>query len=419
MLGGGRYEPDARTGHDAERALAAAEVEIGASLAGSRHRLEGDDLRVGASVADDVQPARVRRDGAADRRTVTCREIDRVALAGARRHRLHRADGRSRARHHVVAVDRHRRESPETDHELAGERHAATDEPRVASLRDDRPALVARRGDEADDLLERSRAGNRRRRPAEPARPVDDVGRHVVGLGQEVRRTDDVGEPAGVHQPDGTVLLMPQRLSQIFLATADVVLDAVRDDAVGAAWDQPSVLEEQTVGSLAGHLARAGGWVVADYLGAGVPEGPATFDSPAAYYAAILGAATEEQHAAIRARGAAVAAEGQARAVETLTGALQRLHSELPSVPDDQLIAAIGGVMLRFDHYLATRIVEQVVHLDDLARSIGREPWPVPADAVTVALGVAVELGQRRFGDAAMVRAVYRAGFADAVLPVL
>jgi hypothetical protein len=212
---------------------------------------------------------------------------------------------------------------------------------------------------------------------------------------------------------------VPERLSHVFLSTADVVLDAVGDDAVGAAWEQPSVLEEQTVGGLAGHLARAGGWVVADYLGAGVPDGPPTFDSAAAYYAALLGATTEEQHQAIRARGAAIAAEGQSHAVSTLADALQRLHAELPSVPDEQLIAVIGGVVLRFDHYLATRLVEQVVHLDDLARSIGRDPWPVPEEAVAVALSVGVDLGRRRFGDAAIVRAVYRAGFADAALPVL
>ena len=35
---------------------------------------------------------------------------------------------------------------------------------------------------------------------------------------------------------------------------------------------------------------------------------------------------------------------------------------------------------MRLDEYLKTRIVEQVVHLDDLARSLGREPWPVPLD---------------------------------------
>ena len=44
-----------------------------------------------------------------------------------------------------------------------------------------------------------------------------------------------------------------------FLAGAEVVVAAVADTRVGEAWERPSVLDDQTIGSLAGHLARGFG----------------------------------------------------------------------------------------------------------------------------------------------------------------
>lgn len=88
----------------------------------------------------------------------------------------------------------------------------------------------------------------------------------------------------------------------LFLGGARTVAEAVSDPRVGQAWDQPSVFEEQTVGGLAGHLARGGVWVVADYLHANTPQGPADFDSPAEYCASFADAAQPEDHRAVRDR---------------------------------------------------------------------------------------------------------------------
>ena len=59
---------------------------------------------------------------------------------------------------------------------------------------------------------------------------------------------------------------------------------------------------------------------------------------------------------------------------------------------------------MRLDDYLVTRLVEQVVHLDDLARSLGVESWPVPDDHVKLVLETATADRAppfRRHGDAA------------------
>lgn len=203
---------------------------------------------------------------------------------------------------------------------------------------------------------------------------------------------------------------------QAFLAGAAVVTDAVCSPAVARRWHEASVLEDQTVGGLAGHLARGGVWVVADYLDAGDPTDPDDLD-PAAYFSAFLAAASPQAHAAIRARGASVAAAGPDAVGEQLHQSLTHLRQLLPSLRSDRYIAVIGGAVMRLDDYLVTRIVEQTVHLDDLSRSVGHE-WNPPDTCVDITTELAVTIARRRAGDGAVLRALYRQGFGD-VFPVL
>lgn len=203
-----------------------------------------------------------------------------------------------------------------------------------------------------------------------------------------------------------------------FLAGAGAVLEALSDPRVADAWDSPSVLEGQAVSGLAGHLARGGVWVVADYLAGEEPAGPLTFDSAGAYYARLVEQMGEEAHVAIRRRGAQVGADGHEALVRTLTERLDGLAPLLAGTGPERRLAVIGGAVLRLGDYLRTRIVEQVVHLGDLARSVGAEDWSLPADCVATALAVGVEIGRIRFGDQELVRALFRHTGSD-VLPVL
>ena len=92
----------------------------------------------------------------------------------------------------------------------------------------------------------------------------------------------------------------------LFLASAGVVRVAIADDAVGRAWDLPSVLEGQMIGGLAGHLARGGVWVVDDYLNQEIPDAPRA-KSAAAYFAQSASFLNADDHRQIRERGAQVA----------------------------------------------------------------------------------------------------------------
>ena len=204
----------------------------------------------------------------------------------------------------------------------------------------------------------------------------------------------------------------------VFVETARVVRDALSDPVVGAAWEQPSVLEEQLVGGLAGHLARGAVWVVGDYLDAEVPDAPLV-GSAGEYFASVTKAGDTTFHRDIRDRGAQVGAQGHASLCAEVTTRLDALATRLGAEPDARLLGVAGGVLtMRLDDYLETRIVEQVVHLDDLARSVGREPWAVPVAAQDVVLHVGVETGSRRHGFAEMLRCLYRTHLEPA-LPVL
>ena len=202
-----------------------------------------------------------------------------------------------------------------------------------------------------------------------------------------------------------------------FLRGARAVLDALSDPAVAAAWDRPSVLPDQTVGSLAGHLARGGVWVVGDYLDLD-PPATAVHATVAGYFAQVAHL-DEAGHRAIRDRGAALAAEGWEAVVTRLGERLPALAARLADEPPDRLVPVFGGGMA-LDVYLGTRLVEQVVHLDDLARSVPGPGPTVPDDLVgrVVALGTAVAV--ERHGPTAVLRHLFRTAVdGAAVVPVL
>lgn len=203
-----------------------------------------------------------------------------------------------------------------------------------------------------------------------------------------------------------------------FLAGARTVIDAVSDERVAAAWNEPSALEHQTVGGLVGHLCRGAIWVVDDYLDRPLPDGPPDFETAADYYWGIGDGLSESDHAGIRARGAGVAAAGHAMVLQRAREALERLEARLADEPAERTLQVFAGRTMRLDDYLYTRIVEQVVHLDDLARSVGAEPWPNPPDADALVIACGAEIGRRRHGGAAMIRALFRGDDAG-TLPVL
>jgi hypothetical protein len=205
---------------------------------------------------------------------------------------------------------------------------------------------------------------------------------------------------------------------ELYLAGTRTVREAITDPAVVEAWEQPSVLEEQTVGSLAGHLARTGAFIMDELLGAAAPDRPADFTDVASFYVTLLPRADDPIHEGIRQRGAALAERGSAALAATIDERMPVIEAQLDALPGDHLLTVTGGNAMAVDLYLVTRIVEQAVHLDDLARSVEREPWPLEREAHALVAHTAIDVALLRDQPHVVNRALYRRGFADFAFPV-
>lgn len=180
-------------------------------------------------------------------------------------------------------------------------------------------------------------------------------------------------------------------------------------DAAAGRWDEPSALAEMTVGALAGHAARAA-LTARRYLDSPEPEDGELLDAAGYFLAlpALGGDIDSEFHQAIRSRAGEEAAEGPIALLERFDEAVAALADALPPAPPGRLVSVLDGLALRLDDYLVTRMVEVVVHGDDLAASLGL-PAPEFDDAITDrVIGCLVEVAVRSHGPMAVVRALTR-----------
>lgn len=193
-----------------------------------------------------------------------------------------------------------------------------------------------------------------------------------------------------------------------YSAAVDIAADLLGDPAVEASWDEPSALAGWQVSGLSGHLARAV-TTVEQYLdGDPVPQGELL--TPGGYYAAAIHTSELESdlHRTIRERGDEMASGGRANLRERVVSTATRLRDRLPSEPEDRQVAVLDGMVLRLDDYLATRVVELVVHSDDLALSAGAPTPEFPADAYRIATDALIDTARQRYGDVAVIRALAR-----------
>jgi hypothetical protein len=143
--------------------------------------------------------------------------------------------------------------------------------------------------------------------------------------------------------------------------------------AVAARWEEPSALDGMTVGALCAHLVRAAGATIA-YLDrtdpAARPDGELL--TAVTYFHAAVDSPVHERIKEVSADEAAIGADQTADKARRLADDLAK---RLPAEPDDRLVAALGDRMLTLDDFCRTRLIEVLLHVDDLATSVG-EPRP-------------------------------------------
>jgi hypothetical protein len=190
-------------------------------------------------------------------------------------------------------------------------------------------------------------------------------------------------------------------------ATA-LVADLVARSEVSTAWTVESSCAGMSVGGLARHLVSQPVNVVR-LLTSDVPEGTETIDvlehyARAAWTREDLGGDT---NTSIRTSSDEQAAEGPDAARELVSGAREQVATALAGAPATVYIPWQGWA-LHTDDFLVTRLMEMVVHADDLAASVA---VPVPdfgPGVLDPVVRLLTALSVRRHGRDALVRALTR-----------
>ena len=215
-------------------------------------------------------------------------------------------------------------------------------------------------------------------------------------------------------QGNATNIGAVDEIRRTFLDTTAVAVELLSAPEVAARWDDPSALEEFRVRGLAGHLARAT-TSVEHYLDRdsgreGEREGEGEpITAPEYYSAAVENPDIHSSlHQAIRQRGEEAAAGGHAATVARLRDCAARLEERLEQEPPGRTVTVYKGLVLRLDDYLVTRLIELVVHIDDVAVSAGLPTPDVSPAATDVAITALVDVARHRHGDLAVIRAMTR-----------
>lgn len=203
----------------------------------------------------------------------------------------------------------------------------------------------------------------------------------------------------------------PGRTVQLFLQAAATAGELIGAEATADRWEQPSLLAGYTVGGLAGHLAR-GVLRVEVYLDRPAPPAEAITTDAAGYFAAALGdddPVDSAAHRQVRERARQTAADGPGALAAEVGAARRRLTERVRRVDTDRPVTVHGELCLPLVEYLRTRLVELVVHGDDLASSLDRPvPDSLPEAAYRPVAEVLAGLAVHRMGGLSVVRGLAR-----------
>ncbi len=201
--------------------------------------------------------------------------------------------------------------------------------------------------------------------------------------------------------------MTPHRLA--FVETARIAIDLATASEVGAAWDSESACAGMTVGGLAQHLVSQAS-ITVNLLEA-EPGGLEPIAMLEHYERAAWANSDldSEANAGIRSSSDERASVGQDSVVAGAHEAVSNLPALLAAPRDpDRVHISWQGWSLTTDDFLTTRMMELIVHSDDLAASVDLPTPEFPDDAFTPVLGLLSGVAVRRHGQAALVRALSR-----------
>lgn len=202
---------------------------------------------------------------------------------------------------------------------------------------------------------------------------------------------------------------MPLSFADDVLATARVVRELVAADRVAAHWGDESSCAGMTVGGLSHHLAAQATTSIA-LLGSEPHDGP-TLPVGQHYRQAPWANSPldAEVNVSIREGSDEAAQRGHAAVLAQLDDEIEQLAGVLGRVDDNTaILIPWQGWALTAHDLMVTRLMEMVVHGDDLAASVDLQTPEFPAEAVRLVVGLLAGVAVDRHGQAAVVRALSR-----------
>ena len=217
----------------------------------------------------------------------------------------------------------------------------------------------------------------------------------------------DPTAPDGTDATDATDATV-RDLRPAFLAATDHVIAIVSRDDVAAAWHRPSALPEWSVGGLVAHLASQPVTALA-LLRAEPATQVITLDEHYARSAWVSVGLDDDVNVAIRSGGDEQAEAGRDAVLARVVAA----RAELPEVLAEQradraVLIPWTGWALRRDEFLTGRMMEVVVHGEDVAASLGFESPALPEEVLGPVMALLTRLSVRRHGQGAVVSALSR-----------
>lgn len=191
----------------------------------------------------------------------------------------------------------------------------------------------------------------------------------------------------------------------LFLEMGQTVATLLDNPEIDARWAQPSSLEGMTIGALTAHLGRAftTAWL---YLQADECTVHEDVDASSYFYRAFD--QPDEDLAELRAnivQRAADDAEPGAVAVRDIHArTVADLRTKLIGEPAERGIEVFGDVCMQLDDYLVTRMVEAVIHSDDLCHSLEIDMPAFDPDVVDLVMVALLGMARERHGDVSMLR---------------
>lgn len=204
----------------------------------------------------------------------------------------------------------------------------------------------------------------------------------------------------------------------LVLEAVDNAAEFIATPLVASKWDEPSALDGMTVGALSAHLVRGAGATIA-YLDRTEPDRQPEGDllTPVTYFHAAVDSPIHEQIKDVSAHEASIGHEATvAKCSQLATDMRARFAAE----PDDRLVGALGGRMLTLDDFCRTRLIEVLMHLDDLAVSVGQPRPETDPRGVATVIAITMGIARHLHGDWSVLYALARSERPEAqgVVPV-